>query len=151
MLIISSTTSLWHILTSLVDACLVLQEGTDAEVPVAGWKPIVHMDIKLDNVLLDYVDGPPPKVGPPLPDFISANAVKWPLPILTDIGMAFDNLFDATQPIEYSDNPTEYRLSRNLENSKGLYLRYPPVCESLELQVRSQLTILRNASGTPSR
>jgi hypothetical protein len=44
---------IWYVIKALASACLVLQNGTTADEPVADWKPITHLDLHLGNVLLD--------------------------------------------------------------------------------------------------
>jgi hypothetical protein len=43
----------WWLFKGLVDACVVLQRG-DVLLPVEGWKPLVHNDLHMGNVLLDF-------------------------------------------------------------------------------------------------
>ena len=43
---------LWHVFKELVDACLILRQGSPVE-PVPGWKPLVHNDLHASNVFLD--------------------------------------------------------------------------------------------------
>jgi hypothetical protein len=42
----------WHLMSGLVDACLVLEQG-GLDGPVKGWKPLVHTDLHFANVLLE--------------------------------------------------------------------------------------------------
>ncbi|KAK6424308.1 hypothetical protein LTR95_016412, partial [Oleoguttula sp. CCFEE 5521] len=43
--------ALWSILWGLMEACVVLEQGHPT-VPQPGWEPIVHRDMKLDNIML---------------------------------------------------------------------------------------------------
>ena len=54
---------LWHVFKELVDACLILRQGSPVE-PVPGWKPMVHNDLHTSNVFLDDLQ----------PEDISKNA-----------------------------------------------------------------------------
>ncbi|KAF1849242.1 uncharacterized protein K460DRAFT_404477 [Cucurbitaria berberidis CBS 394.84] len=42
----------WHLLSGLVNACLVLSQGRENE-KVEGWNPVVHNDLHAPNVLLE--------------------------------------------------------------------------------------------------
>lgn len=43
----------WHILRSIVDACIVLQDGTlDGETENEAWKAITHLDLSAANLFL---------------------------------------------------------------------------------------------------
>jgi hypothetical protein len=42
----------WHLMSGLVDACLVLEQG-GLDGPVKRWKPLVHTDLHFGNVLLE--------------------------------------------------------------------------------------------------
>ena len=44
---------IWHLFKGMVDACLVLEQG-DLHSKVDGWKPLVHNDLHLGNVMLRY-------------------------------------------------------------------------------------------------
>ena len=84
--------ALWSIFNDLVDACLLLQYGdVDGDEPVEGWAPIVHRDIKLDNVWLD-----------------SRNAKRrfpsYPTARLGDFGMAvMTDENDPNNPMAFND------------------------------------------------
>jgi hypothetical protein len=44
----------WYVIKALATAILFLQQGTtQGDVAVAGWKPIMHLDMQPPNVLLD--------------------------------------------------------------------------------------------------
>ena len=49
---------IWILFRSLVNACQVLHFGHVADVPgsIEDWKPITHLDIKLDNIFLQPLD-----------------------------------------------------------------------------------------------
>jgi serine/threonine protein kinase len=51
-----SEPALWSIFKDLVEAALVLQNGVVSGPARQGWIPIVHRDLKLDNILVDKPD-----------------------------------------------------------------------------------------------
>ena len=84
--------ALWSIFDDLVDACLLLQYGgTKEEDAKQDWKPIVHRDMKLDNVLLDI-----PSARDDFPSYPTAK--------LTDFGEAImTNDDDPNNPMAYNN------------------------------------------------
>lgn len=84
--------ALWSILNGLVNACLLLQYGSieDGEAK-PDWEPIVHRDLKLDNVLLDS-----PSSKTEFPFYPTARIVDFGLAIMT-------NEDDPNNPIAYND------------------------------------------------
>ncbi|KAF1836253.1 kinase-like protein [Decorospora gaudefroyi] len=96
----------WHLFKGLVDACLVLEQG-DSLQEIAGWKPLMHNDLHVGNVMLGRDPDNP----------------EWPHIVLVDFGRTFYDLHPdrtpATHSIEETDNPLIYRIPRD----DG---RYPP-------------------------
>lgn len=82
--------ALWHIFQNLVDACLVLQYGAvEREDAVDDWRPIVHRDIKPDNVWLD-------EPAEEFPSYPRARLGDFGIAIMTD-----EN--DPYNPLAYND------------------------------------------------
>ncbi|KAH7132274.1 kinase-like domain-containing protein [Dendryphion nanum] len=86
---------IWHVFRGLVDACLVLQQGRKDRV-VDGWRPIMHMDMKLNNVFLRATN--------------DGMARYCPLVVVSDLGLSFYDEVptDRTQSRETRDNPWNY-------------------------------------------
>ena len=65
---------IWQTIKALATACLFLQNGTTSDKAVTDWKPIMHLDFQLPNILLDVQkkkrksaedeSGDAPPVGP---------------------------------------------------------------------------------------
>ncbi|KAI4669021.1 uncharacterized protein J4E79_001063 [Alternaria viburni] len=93
----------WHVLSQLVDACLVLQTGSkDPATAESAWPPITHLDISLSNIFLE-----------PAADDAYPNCV------LSDFGMAMYDLEQSDPAVRPSDNPQEYVLGHTS-------CKYPP-------------------------
>jgi serine/threonine protein kinase len=64
----------WHVLRSLVAALVYLMTGSTSVTSVRevkGWRPVIHRDIRSDNIFLQ-----PPPLAPPPPPPASASAKK---------------------------------------------------------------------------
>ncbi|KAF9692816.1 hypothetical protein EKO04_009107 [Ascochyta lentis] len=44
---------IWHTIKALASACLIMQHGTASDEPAEDWRPIVHLDLQLPNILLN--------------------------------------------------------------------------------------------------
>jgi serine/threonine protein kinase len=115
----------WYTIKALATACLVLHEGTTAEEPVDGWRPITHLDLHLPNVLLDVsnhpvwgdkgksAQGSSKSAEPSRADATAAGTnsqeAKDPpvVPILADFGISF---FSPENECLLADNPDDYVL-----------------------------------------
>ena len=84
--------ALWSIFSDLVDACLLLQfGGVEANETMAGWEPIVHRDIKLDNIFLDRREA-----KNRFPSYPTARLGDFGVAMMTD-----EN--DANNPMAFND------------------------------------------------
>ncbi|KAI1685416.1 Protein kinase domain containing protein [Pyrenophora tritici-repentis] len=96
---------IWRMFHGLVKACIVLQEGNPLTA-VPGWKPLIHNDLHMGNVLLK-----------------SNGPTKPPDVVLMDYGRTFYDLNPETtvtpDTLHSTDNPSVYRIA--YENG-----RYPP-------------------------
>lgn len=83
--------ALWSIFNDLVDACLLLQYGGVEEHDAKpGWEPIVHRDIKLDNIWLDSPS--------------TSRFPSYPVARLGDFGLAImTDENDRNNPMAYND------------------------------------------------
>ncbi|KAI4235549.1 MAG: hypothetical protein LQ349_003082 [Xanthoria aureola] len=83
---------LWHTLTSLTSALAFLHTGVDRSdpdrPPPPNWRPILHRDIKPDNVFLKL---------PTRPCGSSSSTTKYPTLVLGDFGLATPNLSDRSR------------------------------------------------------
>ncbi|KAG9193994.1 hypothetical protein G6011_04029 [Alternaria panax] len=112
----------WYTIKALAEACLLLQNGTTSEIPVDGWRPITHLDLRLPNVLLN-LNNPLAYEGMRKTAAGSSNsadadsAEEHPVvPVLADFGISFFSPKSDGCPI--SDNPDQYITSVDT--------RYPP-------------------------
>lgn len=81
--------AIWSIFNDLVDAGLLLQfGGVEEEDRLMEWEPIVHRDLKLENVWLDYGDG--------------SRFPSYPVARVGDFGVSI--MTDEDDPV----NPTMY-------------------------------------------
>jgi len=74
--------AIWSLFSDLVEAFLLLEYG-DASAKSIGhreWQPIVHRDIKMDNVFLDDPDS-----SPGFPSYPKARLADFGLAVMTDI------------------------------------------------------------------
>ncbi|KAK4990168.1 hypothetical protein LTR66_006869 [Elasticomyces elasticus] len=68
---------IWYTFQALVNACLVLEQGS-VEAPVSDWNgQVVHCDIKLANIVLDVPT-------------LASGFPSYPTPKLADSGMAIE-------------------------------------------------------------
>ncbi|KAJ9648237.1 hypothetical protein H2199_001090 [Coniosporium tulheliwenetii] len=84
---------MWYVFEAMASALLVLHEG-GAEVPVPKWTPILHLDLKPDNIFLALLD--PDRFRP------------YPQPKLGDFGLAvelFNN--DSGNPLDFQHRGTK--------------------------------------------
>ncbi|KAK3708754.1 hypothetical protein LTR37_011275 [Vermiconidia calcicola] len=82
--------AIWAFFNDLVDAFLVLQYGAvEEEDAKARWRPIVHRDVKLDNVFLDTP-------GIEFPSYPTARLGDFGLAVVTDET-------DANNPVAFND------------------------------------------------
>ncbi|KAF1918295.1 hypothetical protein BDU57DRAFT_537867 [Ampelomyces quisqualis] len=140
---------IWYVLKALASACTLLQLGrvpqrsqeneTQEDVLLPGWKPIMHLDIRTANVLLNlgkrertkkrgHKGKDEAKVEPPqkrarlepressgdeeeLEDWEGSDWDDLPVkPVLADFGIAFYSLNNENCPI--SDNPEDHIWNR---------------------------------------
>jgi hypothetical protein len=118
---------LWEAFRDLVNACLAMQRG-DVNGAKEGWKRLTHMDLSINNVMLD-VDEKDWGVSSPFPrkHYRLTSKTQWPKLVVGDFGFTFYDI-SATRGSEISDNPQCYQ-------APGADLRYPPVCSSRKLRL----------------
>jgi len=115
----------WHVLSQLVDACLVLQTGSkDPATAESAWLPITHLDISLSNIFLE-----------PAADDAYPNCV------LSDFGMAMYALEQSDPTVGPTDNPQEYVLGHTS-------FKYPPVSQICSVSRHPEQTALIASGAT---
>lgn len=87
---------IWYVFEQLVKAVQVMEHGNEDNTRVAGWREIIHRDIKPGNVFL---------CDPPAANNAAADWKLYPRPVLGDFGLAVDT--SDTDP----NNSRAYQIS----------------------------------------
>lgn len=125
---------IWYVFQSLVDILIVLRDGTHKD---AEWKPIMHLDLCLANILAGPATDDAGKPIYPSLDGSKATAKgrtirvrdrkDWPRFVLTDFDTSMFNLQGPNDT--YQDNPVHYAFPWPIDDdadSRGARGRYAP-------------------------
>ncbi|RMZ70667.1 serine threonine kinase [Pyrenophora seminiperda CCB06] len=89
---------IWQLFGGMVDACIILQQGNINEESV-GWKPLVHNDFHIGNLMLKYDE----------------DDQEVPKIVVMDFGRTFYNLHpdrtSESHDLRENDNPLLYRIA----------------------------------------
>ena len=114
---------IWYVFRSLVDMLVVLRHGTRRD---ARWRPIVHLDLCLSNLLAGPPTGEDGK--PILPSAAEASVTAhgktcrvrdrsaWPRFVMTDFDTSLFDLQDEHDP--YQDNPVHYTFPWPIDDDR---------------------------------